>query len=384
MRSLPFLLALAAAPALAQPSPLIPQVQGVVLHSKVLGEDRPVLIHTPPGYDHAAGGYPVLYITDGDVHLDHTVTTEEFLARAGRIPELIVVGLPHLDRNHDLTPTVDTSGRFRTAGGADPFLEFIAAEVIPFVEASYRTRPYRIFSGHSFGGLFAIHALLTRSELFNAVIAASPALQWGEGVELRRAEAFFKDHRDLRRTLYATLGDEPGDIRDAFLAFRDLLSRSAPRGLDWEARLLEDEDHDSGLLRTQYAGLRKAFSGWTPPRDRNTGSALGGLAELEAHYRELSKRMGFEVPIPESVMNRLGYELLEQGKVAEAIPVFARNVELHPDSPNVHDSLGEAYERAGRLDRARASYERAVKLAEEHQDPRLPDFRENLRRIRVR
>lgn len=64
----------------------------------------------------------------------------------------------------------------------------------------------------------------------------------------------------------------------------------------------------------------------------------------------------------EADRNAQGYALLGQGKVDEAIAVFARNVELHPQSWNVHDSLGEAYAAKGDAARAVASYERALAL----------------------
>ena len=61
--------------------------------------------------------------------------------------------------------------KFPTSGGADKFLDFIEKEVMPLVESKYRVQPYRVFAGHSFGGLLAIHAFSTRPELFNAYIA---------------------------------------------------------------------------------------------------------------------------------------------------------------------------------------------------------------------
>ena len=47
-------------------------------------------------------------------------------------------------------------------------------ELIPKIEGQYRTQPFRIFAGHSLGGLFAVHTMLTRPDLFNAYIAVSP------------------------------------------------------------------------------------------------------------------------------------------------------------------------------------------------------------------
>ena len=75
------------------------------------------------------------------------------------------------------------------------------------IEKHYRTAHYRIFSGHSFGGLFAIHALVARPDLFEAYIAVSPSLQWAEGHTLHDAQQFFAAHHALNKTLFFSLGN---------------------------------------------------------------------------------------------------------------------------------------------------------------------------------
>lgn len=64
----------------------------------------------------------------------------------------------------------------------------------------------------------------------------------------------------------------------------------------------------------------------------------------------------------EALINALGYELLAREKVGLAAAVLAQNAEAHPDSANVHDSLGEALRRAGRRDEAVLAYRRALEL----------------------
>jgi Flp pilus assembly protein TadD len=61
-------------------------------------------------------------------------------------------------------------------------------------------------------------------------------------------------------------------------------------------------------------------------------------------------------------MNTAGYGLLREKQYANAITVFQRNVELHPTSSNVYDSLGEAYMNAGDTALAIRNYERALEL----------------------
>ncbi|HZF39466.1 MAG TPA: alpha/beta hydrolase-fold protein, partial [Blastocatellia bacterium] len=222
----------------------------VVIKSEVLGEERVILVRTPPGYERDGQRYPALYLTDGDAHLGHTASTIEFLARNGRMPEMIVVAITNTDRTRDLTPTNASMPRpgggemqFPTSGGADRFLKFIETELIPKIEKDYRTQPYRVFAGHSFGGLFAIYTLLARPEIFNAYIAASPSMHWDNQLLSRKAEEFFKDRKELNRTLYFTLASEGGAMREGFDRFKGILGKNKPKGFEWDSMLMEDEDH---------------------------------------------------------------------------------------------------------------------------------------------
>ena len=206
------LVLLASAAASAQAPAVYDAPERLVVKSQVLGEERVILIRTPAGYARGSEKFPVLYMTDGDAHIQHTSGTVSFLARNARMPEMIVVGITNTDRTRDLTPTRverapgnPNAPGFPTSGGADKFLKFIETELIPLVESKYRTMPYRALAGHSLGGLFAVHAMLTKPELFNSYIAVSPSLQWDNFEELDRVKEFFKTRKDLNRTLFTSL-----------------------------------------------------------------------------------------------------------------------------------------------------------------------------------
>jgi hypothetical protein len=382
---LALLLLLTASAAQAQAAADAPE--RIVVKSRVLGEERTVLVRTPPGYARGGERFPVLYMTDGDAHIQHTSSTVSFLARNARMPEMIVVGITNTDRTRDLTPTRveqlpgNPNARFPTSGGADKFLKFIETELIPLVESKYRTQPYRVLAGHSLGGLFALHTMFTRPELFNSYIAVSPSLQWDNFLLVGHAREFFKARKEYDRTLFTSLGNEPGDIGDAFKLFREVLTTQQVRGFVWEAVQYEDEDHGSVVLRSHYAGLRKVFDGWQFPRDPNTGAVAGGLKGVEEHYRNLSARLGYAVPVPEALLNQIGYQLMGQGNTEEAVAAFKLNVERYPGSANVYDSLGEAYERMGRPELARPNYEKAHALGVQTGDPNVRVFKANLDRV---
>ncbi len=186
--------------AIAQPA--TGTVKRLTIKSALLGEDRIVLVRTPAGYETNKVSYPVLYMTDGDAHMGHTASTIEFLTRHGHISDLIVVGVMNTDRARDLSPVKSTAknaaGELQspTSGGADNFLKFFETELIPEIEKQYRVQPYRILAGHSLGGLFTIHSMISKPGLFNSYVAVSPALQWENGEALKRAEDFLKNQKE--------------------------------------------------------------------------------------------------------------------------------------------------------------------------------------------
>jgi len=87
---------------------------------------------------------------------------------------------------------------------------------------------------------------------------------------------------------------------------------------------------------------------------------LAGEEAGAARYREL--RQAHPEVVGEALLNSLGYGLMAQGQVEAALAVFRFNVAEHPESWNVHDSLGEAYLRTGQSEKAIASYRRSLEL----------------------
>jgi tetratricopeptide (TPR) repeat protein len=67
-------------------------------------------------------------------------------------------------------------------------------------------------------------------------------------------------------------------------------------------------------------------------------------------------------PTTEQSINNAGYQLMEEGKLKEAIEVFKMNVQLYPDAWNTYDSLGEAFAKAGDTALAIQNYEKSIQL----------------------
>ncbi|BCS27982.1 alpha/beta hydrolase [Aspergillus puulaauensis] len=146
---------------------------------------------------------PIIYIVDGNALF---LTATEALWRRSVDPNyvggaiIVAIGYPlagtgkvfHLTRrSFDLTvPTPDKP--VEGCGGADIFLDFIRDSVRPAVKERFPkvSISREALYGHSFGGLFALHALLTRPGMFDAYIASSPSIWWNEKCILGEARSF--------------------------------------------------------------------------------------------------------------------------------------------------------------------------------------------------
>ena len=80
----------------------------------------------------------------------------------------------------------------------------------------------------------------------------------------------------------------------------------------------------------------------------------------------------------------MGYQFLNDGKPEEAIAVFKANIERYPESANVYDSLGDAYERGGRIDLAEPLYDKARVLGKQNNDPDLATYQANYERAHAK
>ncbi len=150
-----------------------------------------IRVMLPPGYDEQLRtSHDVIYALDGqalwsDQHdpfgvwgLDHGL---DELWRLGVLDDVIVVSInTGQDRLGKLGPAPD---RDHQGGQGESFLRGITEHLVPFIDATYRTRPQadgRGLLGASMGGLFAFFAAWTRPDLFGNAICLSSSFWWAD------------------------------------------------------------------------------------------------------------------------------------------------------------------------------------------------------------
>lgn len=179
------------------------------------------------------GGYPVAYVLDGD-ELFPVVTSllrlQAGTAKGGKHNDIrpgIVVGIGYGEtsrRDYDYTPPAPAGppetyrdGRpypERKSGGADQFLDFIEKQVKPEIARRHAPNPSKqTLMGNGYGGLFALHVLFNRPELFQAYVASSPSIWWNDKYILSEEKKFIT--ATASKTLHAKLLLTVGDLEQS-------------------------------------------------------------------------------------------------------------------------------------------------------------------------
>ncbi len=198
------------------------------LDSAVLGAPLRLRLFLPAGYDeNTSRRYAVLYAMDGsnlfDPHesfggrewqVDETV---HLLDRMAVIDRVMVVGVYAREglREHDYTRP-----------GYDALLRALAEDVVPRVDASFRTRAAatdRAVLGSSLGGVFALHAWLGRPDVFGHAAAMSSTFGYADDLFARVAAGPIP-----RGRIYL----DAGYPHDNFEAVRKMAHALADRGAD--------------------------------------------------------------------------------------------------------------------------------------------------------
>jgi predicted alpha/beta superfamily hydrolase len=192
------------------------------------GRQYRILVSAPQGPE-PPGGFPVIYVLDGDAWFGAAVEIAR-MREWSRLPPAVIVGVAYpsrffLDparRSYDFTPpgSADPGMEGLALGGADEFLAFLNGTLKPWLHARHAVDPNRqILFGHSLGGLFALHAMFTAPESFNIYIAASPSIRFSRGIVMKGERAFLSNPARTSVRLLVTLGEfegrpSPGQIAD--------------------------------------------------------------------------------------------------------------------------------------------------------------------------
>lgn len=256
-----------------------------------------LLIGRPAG-EAPPGGFPVLYLLDGNGTFATAFQAMRLQSRRpdiSAVEPMVIVGIAHDDgadgpfnvplRYRDYTPASPDGAPKRKpgwpnvprSGEAERFADFLIDEVRPAIADIIPIDPARqSLFGHSLGGLFALHVAATRPGAFRNLIAASPSVWWDDERVLGEIDRIGtgdgKADAPAPRVLVLVGARETPDMRAGAMAATDHLARSPLAGLEAWFEMADHADHITILPTALNRALRFA-SGASPtaPPGREIG-----------------------------------------------------------------------------------------------------------------
>ncbi|MDO5104847.1 alpha/beta hydrolase [Capnocytophaga sp.] len=147
------------------------QVISEEFNSNRLNGKRKIAIYLPEKFSEKEG-YPLLVVLDAASLMESVIATTRYYEYAHNMPKCIVVGVFSTEEDvtvpHEVGRPMNESARF---------FEFVAAELVPYVQGKYPISNLKAVIGSDESGYLASHYLLSDKPLFNAVIALNPQVQ---------------------------------------------------------------------------------------------------------------------------------------------------------------------------------------------------------------
>lgn len=297
----------------------------VKLDSKYLNETREIFVQLPKNYHNnqeaSSDHYPVVYLLDYQNNFEYYTAMVNFMSKqpyAG-IPEMIIVSIKNTERTRDFTPSKSSVNHpfekgkqlFTDSGGGENFLSFIQYELKPYINKHYRTMPYELFVGHSFGGLAVVNAFLKHPNYFNAYIAHDPSLWWDNNLMVKTLEQTSINSKPFNhKVLYLSQANNSEENKnwnqdgiDAIQDFDQVLGqKNSSNTIIYEYKFYHNEHHGSLPLPANYNALKFIFQGFETDMRNSIKNPKSYILEP---YENLSNRLGVKFYPTNTYLNQL-------------------------------------------------------------------------------
>jgi len=221
-------------------------IRHYALYSNYVKDSFDIRVGLPLDYDpDNPVTYPTAYHLDGGDNDDHYVIRNFITDKL--VPEVITIGIGYVKSENQ------RERDYRE--GFDKFYLFIKNELIPFIEAHYKTDPEnRTLYGYSYGGLACMQTLYKYANdstgmPFRGIIAGSPTLwyRYGNGKFNYKHEAkLYENSKDLPMNLYMCMGSNEGPgMVNHFINMSKIIESRNYNHLNLKVVLNKGLNHDS-------------------------------------------------------------------------------------------------------------------------------------------
>ena len=323
-----------------------------------LEESRRLKIQLPRDYEvNIEKSYPIVVVLDANYLFEPVAGNVDYFGYWEDMPEAIVVGIMQGDGRYDDCSYDDTNFMPEEKGAS--FFEFVGLELIPYIDANYRTAKFTIAVGHDFTANFINYYLFKDPPLFNGYICLSPDL------------APMMDERlpqripNIETKLFYYLATGSDDIKDLMEISIDLDKSLSPLKSDNFAYYFDNFEgatHYSLVARAIPSAMEKIFSVYRPISKEEFNNKLMKMDTpihqyLLDKYKTIEDLFGLTNPIRinDFIATATACEKKKQWESLREIATLAKK--QYPDTVMGDYYLARYYEEMGEPKKAMRTYQ---------------------------
>lgn len=345
--------------------PLSAQIKVEEIASKKLNTTREITVLTPPSYATEKNKkYPLLFLLDGDYLFEPFSGIISYTEYWNDLPEVIIVALTqdNAEQREFDTQTAEQNGL--PFDQSEKFFEFLAYELMPSLEKSYRVAPFKIIAGHNMTANFMNYFLFKEKPVFNAFISMSPEL--ATNMETQLPEQLAK----LKSPIYYYLATADGDLasqRKAIATLDTNIKAVTNPNLKYFFDDFRGASHYSLVARAIPASLYDIFSCYQPISSTEYTEKIvtltsGYVKYLTDKYDVIEKDLGLKIPMRLNDFKAIEAAILKNGVYDELRDLSDVASKQYPKTTLSDYYSGLFYEKTGDNKKAIKAYMRSYTL----------------------
>lgn len=318
------------------------------IQSEFLDESKLIQIYLPPDYYSSNDTYPLQIVLGNHSRTQMYYSIANYLSRPYHMLEL--------NQLHTIPESIIVGVGNPNAKNLDAYNDFIAKEVIPFIERKFRKCHFKVIIGHSRGGELVLRNMLEENSLFHAFYSSAP-VNSDYFIEVLSREDKISFLTESKKRLFIAASEQDyfyeGNVK-LINAFNEINSQT----FLFKSILKSTDNHHTIFPVTITDALFFIFEDWKFDIPENDSSSMTEL--FQKHYIDLSETMGLELDPPEFDFYVLAYILNERNQIEEKIKLLETCKMIYPNAMNADAYLARTYYSISDLKNARIHNEQSL------------------------
>lgn len=340
------------------------QVTHEIFESFKLQERRNVSYYFPEDYT-PEKKYPLVVVLDAEYLFDQVVANAKFYSRFEGMPEVIIVGVNQSENDLRWEDCAFEESTGLPTDKGKKFYEFIGMEIVPYLDLTYSTAPFRMIIGYDITANFSNYYLFKDRSFFNAFISIAPRL--APEMESRVPERLMAIDQQIFYHLIAG-GGKPATGDEIKLLDQNLKKLDKP-----SIHYSFDSYPESNEVSVVTYGLGKAwekmfevFKPISPKqyREEILTSEEPAFAYLENKYSTIEELFGFQKRVSVNDIMAIYAATRKKDDFESLKPLSELCKKEYPDTMLGFFFEAEYYEQLGEAKKALRTFEKAFGMEE--------------------